>query len=58
MMADSLARLGSLSGSDLVVGPEPPIYYLYGLTNGWVRGDQMSMACYRQYENRLAAGLG
>ena len=37
---DALARLGSLSDSDLVVGPNPPICHLYGLMNEWVRGEE------------------
>ena len=38
--ADALARLGSLSEGDLIVGPDPPICHLYDLINGWVRGEE------------------
>ena len=55
--------------NDSVVGPDAPICHLYGLSNGWVKGEEqrrfgngllcfyMSMVCYKQYENRLATSL-
>ena len=56
--ADALARLGSLSEDDLMVGPHS--HYPLLPINGWIRGKEqrrcgngllcfyMSMACYRQ----------
>ena len=39
---DALARLGSLSEGDVIVGPDPPICHPCGLINGWVnREEQM-----------------
>ena len=45
--AVALARLGSLFGGDLLVGPGTPICHLYGLANGWV-GDEEQW----RWENR------
>ena len=36
--ANAPATLGSLSESDLLVDPDPPICHLYGFINGWIRG--------------------
>ena len=38
--ADVFPKLGSLSGGDLVVGLDPPIWHLYGLINGLIRGEE------------------
>ena len=35
-----LIKLGSLSGSDLMVGPDSTICPLYGLINGWVKREE------------------
>ena len=37
---DALARLGAFSEGDLKVSLDPPICHLYGLINGWVRGEE------------------
>ena len=34
--SDALALLGSLSGGDFVVCPDPSTCHLYDLINGWV----------------------
>ena len=35
-----LAMIFLLSEDDLVVGPDSPICHLYGLINGWIRGEE------------------